>query len=932
MGAVYRARHAETGVSYALKVILADVVTGPRAAIAMARFRREAEVLARIDDHPAVVRIHATGVDAGKPWCAMELVPGRSLGDEIEKHGPPPPETAARILAAACRGIAHAHAHGIYHRDLKPENILIDVHGQPRVVDFGLAYDVFADELTKTGELLGTPAFMAPEQLGSGESRVGPGTDVYGAGATLYAALAGQPPFGKKGPVAVMSDILLRMPEPPSTVVPAVPRALDAVCLKALAKDAADRYAGPAELADDLERWLRGEDVDASPPPSGIARLAARYRPRTRGGFFAGALALVAALALLGAIVTASLVLWRGEEPGKRLARLERRLEHEGALGGTERDALERLAERAEVRDDADLARRAELAVILTAIGAGDVDGSTGETGAALRIAALVRPDGAVDPRLLARATKTLDRASRPVALHHVLHGAEPIAIAPIEVAGSIARALAAPGATIHPPRDGPAFKALLRTLGDDEAAKGRLRVRRAEAALLAGERTDDALVELAAGFATSGLLPTLAPNDAAAFRRFCIERFAAWVRERTPEETAGLADVIVRLPEGTPDDASDALDPLDLTALLQEAADIRSIASEGSRNPSSEGARRQWLAAPVLVATFSMPMDGGELATLRRALGEGWILERAKAERRRPEAVRNPARLLFAADALIDLDPADRLDLVEAAFDSVEQPPRWLHVVGAWLLAHLARHEGHFDRGLAVRAIERGERALEADRAVAPRHRLPALPERLASLHAHLAGETGRRGVRVPRVDEASWRVIQEAALVEEASSRVEEYGTRGLRASALRWRGQPLARTLVGWARTRAAETETCCDPPVSPDELIDLAARLLENATYGAGNDLVGRDEALTAADLIAVRALHASLHGRFDEARAQLDEAIVLARRDAASSKHPADRRRLVGLLRGRAQVLTALGLAAESAADLDEARRLAPGRD
>ncbi len=310
MGAVSRARHAETGGEHAVKILITNRSDPHRASRASARFKREAEILARMDAHPGLVRIHAWGIEPGGiPWYAMDVIEGVSLADRV-RAGPLPPREAATLLAAVARAVEHVHGQGVLHRDLKPQNILIDAAGQTRIVDFGIARDEQADrDLTMTGEMTGTPAFMAPEQVepgsrsGSGSresSRIGPWTDVYGLGAVLYATLTGRPPFGGDGMAQLMIAICERPPEAPRARVSAIPVELDAVCLRALEKKPEERYASAGALADDLERWLRGEPVTAS--RSNAKRIVRRIGQLDRKLLVAGALLAVAGVVALAAI------------------------------------------------------------------------------------------------------------------------------------------------------------------------------------------------------------------------------------------------------------------------------------------------------------------------------------------------------------------------------------------------------------------------------------------------------------------------------------------------------------------------------------------------------------------------------------------------------------------------------------------------------
>ncbi|MGE0707947.1 MAG: protein kinase [Planctomycetota bacterium] len=297
MGAVFRAVDLQRGAPVALKVLL-PALTGPEL---LQRFEREAQLAARVDRHEGVVRVHAFGRHHGAPYCVMELLEGEELGALIRAGLPC--ERAARILARAARTLAACHEHGVVHRDVKPANLLVLAGDQPKLLDFGLARDDTVERLTRTGELLGTPSYMAPEQVDRAHT-ADARADVYSLGAVLYLALTGRAPF--EGAVAqVLREVLLEDPPPPRSLRPEAPPALEAVCLKAMAKDPAARYQSAAELADELERALAGQEVAAQAEAGAWARFRARYRrgePRAVLAMrAAAALALLLALGALAA-------------------------------------------------------------------------------------------------------------------------------------------------------------------------------------------------------------------------------------------------------------------------------------------------------------------------------------------------------------------------------------------------------------------------------------------------------------------------------------------------------------------------------------------------------------------------------------------------------------------------------------------------------
>lgn len=274
MGVVYKARQKALDRIVAVKMILATHLASPEH---IRRFQVEAWAASRVR-HSNITQIHDVGQHHGQHYFAMEHVEGESLAQRLA-HGPLTFEAAARLVVTVARAVEHLHAHGIVHRDLKPSNILLDRDGQPYVTDFGLA-KVFVpgSEATATGVIAGTPSYMAPEQAAGRSAQIGPAADIYSLGAVLYELLTGGPPFRQESPLDTLLDILGREPRWPRQINPRVPRGLELICLKCLAKSPADRYASAAALADDLERYIRGEPLAVRPP--GVIQRAAQWTRR----------------------------------------------------------------------------------------------------------------------------------------------------------------------------------------------------------------------------------------------------------------------------------------------------------------------------------------------------------------------------------------------------------------------------------------------------------------------------------------------------------------------------------------------------------------------------------------------------------------------------------------------------------------------------
>jgi Tol biopolymer transport system component/predicted Ser/Thr protein kinase len=280
MGIVYEAEQEPLGRRVALKVLPAGAALDERLSI---RFLKEARAAARLD-HPGIVQVFTSGRDQGVLYFAMELIEGRSLAD-IVAGGPMAPDEAARIAAQVARALDHAHRSGLIHRDVKPENILLGPDGRPRITDFGLVHDVSAATFTLSHHVLGTPAFIAPEQA-IGEP-VDPRSDVYGLGAVLYNLLTGRAPYAGELPSVVLGRVLTAGPTPLLSLSPDLPPALVAICERAMTRKREDRYPTALAMAVDLEAYLgiegSAEDVAAERARTSDLNLGA-YAPARRSG------------------------------------------------------------------------------------------------------------------------------------------------------------------------------------------------------------------------------------------------------------------------------------------------------------------------------------------------------------------------------------------------------------------------------------------------------------------------------------------------------------------------------------------------------------------------------------------------------------------------------------------------------------------------
>jgi serine/threonine protein kinase len=262
MGVVYRARQVSLNRVVAVKMILRGALASNED---IERFTLEAKAVAKLA-HPQIIVIHDVGRCDDQYFYSMEFVEGWSLA-EVIRGGPVPPRKSAEFAEQIARAIHFAHQNGVVHRDVKPSNILVDESGRARVTDFGLAKHVDrGDDLTLTGQIMGTPAYMAPEQITNRRGEIGPPCDIYGLGALLYELLTGRPPFAARDHFSTLLQVLECDPQSPRHVNPSVPRALEIICMKCLEKEPEHRYESAAELADDLGRFLAGDSISAASP------------------------------------------------------------------------------------------------------------------------------------------------------------------------------------------------------------------------------------------------------------------------------------------------------------------------------------------------------------------------------------------------------------------------------------------------------------------------------------------------------------------------------------------------------------------------------------------------------------------------------------------------------------------------------------------
>jgi beta-lactam-binding protein with PASTA domain/tRNA A-37 threonylcarbamoyl transferase component Bud32 len=318
MAEVYLARDRLLERNVALKALFPEFAREPSF---VERFRREAQAAANLN-HPNIVGIYDWGQDTGTYFIVMEAVEGRALRDLIRSEGPLDPNQAADIAAEIAAGLAFAHRNGVVHRDVKPGNVLITPSGDVKVTDFGIARAGTTDGLTQTGSVMGTATYFSPEQAQG--LPVDGRSDVYSLGVVLYEMVTGVAPFTGDSPVAVAYKHVREAPVPPSQRNPAVPEALEAIILTAMAKDPDHRYQSADDMRADLQRFRRGRPLAAAPVTAivdeyddaertVVASAAApdrtrvappvAYAPRRRGGTVAAILVVLLLVGIVGAII-----------------------------------------------------------------------------------------------------------------------------------------------------------------------------------------------------------------------------------------------------------------------------------------------------------------------------------------------------------------------------------------------------------------------------------------------------------------------------------------------------------------------------------------------------------------------------------------------------------------------------------------------------
>jgi serine/threonine protein kinase/tetratricopeptide (TPR) repeat protein len=303
MGVVYLARQLTLNRLVAIKMVLGG---GSAGAEQLARFQAEGQAVAALQ-HPNIVQIHEVGQHDSLPYFSLEFVDGGSL-DKTLKGQPQPPLAAAKLTETLARAMQRAHDQSIVHRDLKPANILLTQDGTPKITDFGLAKQLNSDSThTKSGVLLGTPSYVAPEQARGDVKEVGPAADIYSLGAILYELMVGRPPFLGTTYLDTVMQVLRDDPVAPTRLVPQIPIDLETICLKCLQKDPARRYRSADELAEDCRRFQLGEPI-LSRPISQLERMVSWSRRNPRMASLIATVVALLVLVVVGSLAAAYMI------------------------------------------------------------------------------------------------------------------------------------------------------------------------------------------------------------------------------------------------------------------------------------------------------------------------------------------------------------------------------------------------------------------------------------------------------------------------------------------------------------------------------------------------------------------------------------------------------------------------------------------------
>ncbi len=366
MGVVFQARQVTLNRPVALKMILAGQLADEDA---MRRFHIEAEAAANLD-HPGIVPIYEVGEHEGQHYFSMGFVEGQGLSGLLAA-GPLPPRQAAELMAKVAEAIEYAHQRGVIHRDLKPANILLDRAGNPRVTDFGLAKKLEGDSgLTGSGQIMGTPSYMPPEQAGGKRGDVGPAADVYALGATLYALVTGRPPFQAATAMDTVLQVIGDEPVPPRRLNASVPLDLETICLKCLEKEQGKRYGSASDLAEDLRRYLDGVPIAARP----VGRVERAWRWCNRNRAVAALMASVFLITVLGSVGVTVALIYALRAKNALVHQLGLTSVAEGKARDSERETAEQLVKTRTALLEADTAVYVnEIATAQKSLAAGDV-------------------------------------------------------------------------------------------------------------------------------------------------------------------------------------------------------------------------------------------------------------------------------------------------------------------------------------------------------------------------------------------------------------------------------------------------------------------------------------------------------------------------------------------------------------------------------